>query len=107
MQDVVNSNEWRPTKDKLQFPLNSKVAAFMCDAWTEAQKAYASGPTAQEVLDILSDLEWEASETSWSNMTFQNRFKSLNLSDTRQLRFVVSLSSRGSLSTMFHMWYRS
>jgi hypothetical protein len=107
MQDVATAQDsWRPGKSRIQIGLTGDVALFLALTYQRLYEVYEAADDAAELLKLLAEANWESSETKWKEITFINRSVSFKMSETEQLRVVVSFSSNKQLTVSHHVWWK-
>jgi hypothetical protein len=116
MKDTISETagtvEFRPGKTRIQTALNSKVASFLADTGQMIQDAYEACDDAETLLDwLVENAQFGAYQTEWAPprgaaQKFDNRYRSIQISQTEELRCIVSLNSRGEQTVTFHVWWK-
>jgi len=107
MKDTNPSSEyWRPGKQGVNLELTANMVNFLTTCVAEMDKAYVEAEDSRHMLDLLESLGWTRSKGETKFASYDNRTRSLRISEKREIRFSITFDSAGRLTWSVRDWWR-
>jgi hypothetical protein len=115
MQDYGSeqrTSAWQAGREHVDVPMSEGLVAFLAECHQEIEKAWGTATNPMQLQNLLLEAGWEANETNWvpprggQTTHFKNMYKVFTVNTTKQLRLIVSYSSKDVMTIKQHIWYK-